>query len=76
MDLKNERGITLTALVVTTIIMSILVVVSIRIGFIGEHSTVKEVTKETEKQQNMVEEEKNKMSNVISQYEKEWGISG
>ncbi len=73
--MKNERGITLIALVTTTLILSIIAGVSIKIALGDDNSVVREVTNATETQQYMVNQEKQKTSNVIEKYEEEWGLS-
>ena len=70
--MKNERGITLIALVTTTLILSIIAGVSIKIALGDDNSVVREVTNATETQQYMVNQEKQKTSNVIEKYEEEW----
>ena len=73
--MKNERGVTLIALVTTIIIMSIIAGVSIKIALGDNDSVVREVMNQTETQQYMVNQEKQKTSNVIKNYEEEWGLS-
>ena len=73
--MKNERGVTLIALVTTVIIVSILAGVSIKMALGDNDSVVREVLNETETQQYMVNQEKEKTSNVIKNYEEEWGLS-
>ena len=73
--MKNERGITIIALVVTIIIIIILTGVSLNMALIQNNAIIKEVLNETEWQQQMVKEEERKRNNVISSYEEEWGLS-
>ena len=73
--MKNERGITLIAVVTTMIVLSIIAGVSIKVALGNNDSVVKEVTNATETQQYMINQEKQKTSNVIEKYEEEWGLS-
>ena len=73
--MKEERGITLIVLVVTITILLILAGVTIRLAILDNNSMVKEVLNSTEIQQQMINEEKGKTSNVIKNYEEEWGLS-
>ena len=73
--MKNERGITLIAVVTTMIVLSIIAGVSIKIAIGNNNSVVREVTNATETQQYMINEEQEKTSNVIKKYEEEWGLS-
>ena len=73
--MKNERGITLIALAATLIVMSILAVVSINVAFVENSSVIRQVENETEAQQQMMEQEQDKTSNIIKNYEEEWGLS-
>ena len=73
--MKNERGITLIALAATLIVMSILAVVSINVAFVENSSIIRQVENETEAQQHMMEQEQDKTSNIIKNYEEEWGLS-
>ena len=73
--MKNERGITLIALIVTVGIMSILAAVSLNMSLIQNNAIVKEVLNETTKQQQKVREEESKRNSVLSTYEEEWGLS-
>ncbi len=73
--MKNERGITLIALAATLIVMSILAVVSINVAFVENSSVIRQVENETEIQQHMMEQEQDKTSNIIKNYEEEWGLS-
>ena len=73
--MKNERGITLVALIATVGIMIILAGVSLNMTLIQNNAVVREVLNETEKQQQMVKEEEKKRNSVLSTYEEEWGLS-
>lgn len=73
--MKNERGITLIAVVVTIAILVIILAVTLNTGLIENNSVIREVTKETDKQQEQVKNEQEKMNDVISSYEEEWGLS-
>ncbi len=72
--MKSERGITLVVLSITIIILSIITYVTIR-QFSSNDSDLMEITDENYKQRNMVEKEKEKMSNVMDSLEEEWGLS-
>ena len=61
--MKNERGITLIAVVVTIAILVIILAVTLNTGLIENNSVIREVTKETDKQQEQVKNEQ------------EWGLS-
>lgn len=73
--MRNERGITLIALVATVGVLIIITSVTVKMALIDNDAVVKEVINETQVQQKKVEEEKNKISDVIGTYEEEWGIS-
>lgn len=73
--MKNERGITLITLVTTIILLVIITGVSIKVALGDNNSVVREVLNETQTQQYMVNQEKQKTSNVIKNYEEEWGLS-
>ena len=73
--MKNERGITLFSLVVTIIVMLILAGVVIYGSLYENGGIINEVKGETIKQQEMVQDEKDKMNTVLQDVEEEWGIS-
>ena len=73
--MRDERGITLITLVVTVIIMIILTGVTLNLTSLSNNGVVKKVKNETETQQDMINQEKEKTSNVIKNYEQEWGLS-
>ena len=73
--MKDERGVTMIALVVTIMLMIIIAGVSLNLAMLSDNSIVKKIKDETDTQQRMVNEENKKTSNVIKRYEKEWGIS-
>ena len=73
--MRNERGITLIALIATVGIMAILAAVTLNMALIDNNAVVREVLNETEKQQYMVKEEERKRNSVISSLEEEWGLS-
>lgn len=73
--MKSERGITLFALVITIIIMLILAGVAIYSGLIEDGGLINKVKDETQRQQNMVQEEKDKMNSVLRNQEEDWGIA-
>ncbi len=72
--MKNERGITLFSLVVTIIVMLILAGVVIYGSLYENGGIINEVKDETIKQQEMVQDEKDKMNTVLQDVEEEWGI--
>lgn len=72
--MKNERGITLMVLVLTIIVMIILSSVVIYLSVIEEGGMVNQVKDETNKQQEMVKQEKEKMNSVLKNQEADWGI--
>lgn len=72
--MKNERGITLFSLVVTIIVMLILAGVVIYGSLYENGGIINEVKGETIKQQEMVQDEKDKMNTVLQDVEEEWGI--
>ena len=73
--MKNERGITLISLAITIVVMFILAGVAIYEAVINDGGVVNEVKEETSKQQEMVQEEKDKMNTVLKEQEEDWGIS-
>ena len=73
--MRDERGVTLITLVLTVIIMIILTGVTLNLTSLSNNSVVKKVKNETETQQDMINQEKEKTSNVIKNYEQEWGLS-
>lgn len=73
--MKSERGITLFSLVVTIVIMLILASVAIYSGLIEDGGLINQVKDETQRQQDMVQEEKDKMNSVLKNQEKDWGIA-
>ena len=72
--MKNERGITLFSLVVTLVVMLILAGVVIYGSLYENGGIINEVKGETIKQQEMVQDEKDKMNTVLQDVEEEWGI--
>lgn len=72
--MKNERGITLMVLVLTIIVMIILSSVVIYLSVIEEGGMVNQVKDETNKQQEMVKQEQEKMNSVLKNQEADWGI--
>ena len=61
--MKSERGITLFSLVITIIVMVILAGVAVYIGVIeDDEGLINRVKEETTKEQEMVQEEKDKMN--------------
>ena len=71
--MKNERGITLFSLDVTIVVMLILAGV-VRYGSLYEKGgIIKEVKDEMIKQQEMVQDEKDKINTVLQDVEEEWG---
>ena len=72
--MKNERGITLFSLVVTLVVMLILAGVVIYGSLYENGGIINEVKDETIKQQEMVQDEKDKMNTVLQDVEEEWGI--
>ena len=72
--MKNERGITLFSLVVTIIVMLILAGVVIYGSLYENGGIINEVKDETIKQQEMVQDEKDKMNTVLQDVEEEWEI--
>ena len=73
--MRDERGITLITLVLTIMIMIILTGVALNLASLSNNSIVKKVKNETETQQDMINQEKEKANSVIKNYEKEWGLS-
>ena len=73
--MKNERGITLFSLVLTIIVMTIIIGVTIYMGFIENGGLISTVKNETIKQQDMVQNEKDKMNTVLKEQEKDWGLA-
>lgn len=72
--MKNERGITLIVLSVTIIVMFILIGTVVYVGIGSDGGVINEVRNETRMQQEMVEEEQQKMNTVLKNQEEEWGI--
>lgn len=72
--MKNERGITLFSLVVTLVVMLILAGVVMYGSLYENGGIINEVKDETIKQQEMVQDEKDKMNTVLQDVEEEWGI--
>lgn len=72
--MKNERGITLLSLVITLVVMLILAGVAIYGSLLENGGIINEVKDETIKQQEMVQDEKDKMNTVLQDVEEEWGI--
>lgn len=73
--MKNERGITLISLAITIVVMFILAGVAVYEAVINDGGVVNEVREETSKQQEMLQEEKDKMNTVLKEQEEDWGIS-
>lgn len=73
--MSNERGITLISLVVTIIVMFILIGIPIYWSVIKDGGLINQIKDETNKQQNMIQNEKNKMNTVLKEQEKDWGIA-
>lgn len=74
--MKSERGITLFSLVITIIVMVILAGVAVYTGVIeDDEGLINRVKEETTKEQEMVQEEKDKMNEVLKNQEKDWGIT-
>ncbi len=73
--MKNERGITLISLAITIVVMFILAGVAVYEAVINDGGVVNEVREETSKQQEMIQEEKDKMNTVLKEQEEDWGIS-
>ena len=72
--MSNERGITLFSVVITIIVMVILPGVAIYSGTIEDGGLINQVKDETSKQQEMVQDEKDKMNAVLKNQEEDWGI--
>lgn len=73
--MRNERGITLFSLVITLIVMLILIGVVVYNAFLEDGGVINEVKNSTQKQQEMIQEEQDKMSDVLKNQEEDWGIS-
>lgn len=72
--MSNERGITLLSLALTIVVMVILAGVAIYSGTIEDGGLINQVKDETSKQQDMVQDEKDKMNAVLKEQEEDWGI--
>lgn len=72
--MSNERGVTMIALSITIIILSILAGVSINLGLASNSSVVNFVENQTTIQEEMIREEQSKTDNMIQKYEDEWGL--
>lgn len=72
--MKNERGITLLSLVLTIIVMLILAGVAVYGGLYENGGIINQVKEETQRQQNLVNGEKEKMNTVLQDIEEDWGI--
>lgn len=72
--MSNERGVTMIALSIAIIILSILAGVSIKLGLASNSAVLQETKKETEMQEEMIEEEQSKRENAIQKFEDEWGL--
>ncbi len=72
--MRNERGITMISLVVTILIMLILSGVALYMGIGADRGIINEVKNQTQTQQKMINNEKNKMNKVLKQQEEDWGI--
>lgn len=73
--MRNERGITLVALIITVIVMLILTGVAVYNGLYNDGGLVNVVKNETSNQQEMVNKENEKRNAVLQDIEEEWGIS-
>ncbi len=73
--MKDERGVTMIALGVTILVLSIITAVSISQLVLGNSVFVKQMVNETDYQEEMIREEEDKINNVIDEYEEEWGLS-
>ncbi len=73
--MRNERGITLVALIITVIVMLILTGVAVYNGLYNDGGLVNVVKNETSNQQEMVNKENEKRNTVLQDIEEEWGIS-
>ncbi len=73
--MKNERGITLLSLVMTILVMLLLAGVAVYSGLMQDGGLVNQVKDETNRQQNIIQDEKNKMNQVLKNQEKDWGIA-
>ncbi len=62
------------ALSIAIIILSILAGVSIKLGLASNSAVLQETKKETEMQEEMIEEEQSKRENAIQKFEDEWGL--
>lgn len=72
--MKNERGITLLSLVLTIIVILILAGVAVYGGLYENGGIINQVKEETQRQQNLVNGEKEKMNTVLQDIEEDWGI--
>lgn len=72
--MKNERGITLLSLILTIIVMLILAGVAVYGGLYENGGIINQVKEETQRQQNLVNGEKEKMNTVLQDIEEDWGI--
>lgn len=74
--MKNEKGITLVALIVTVVVMIILAAFSIRTAFNNKEKSVIQDVKSERNTQNVMEENQAKTSNALLEYqENEWGLN-
>ena len=73
--MKDERGVTMIALGVTILVLSIITAVSISQLVLSNSVFVKQMVNETDYQEEMIREEEDKINNVIDEYEEEWGLS-
>ena len=72
--MSNERGITMIALSLAIVILSILAGVSLNLGFAENSSILEQVENETAIQEEMIKEEQRKTNSVIKKFEDDWGI--
>ena len=73
--MRNERGITLVALIITVIVMLILTGVAVYNGLYNDGGLVNVVKNETSNQQEMVNKENEKRNTVLQDIEEQRGIS-
>lgn len=73
--MKDERGITIIALMVTMVVLVILAGATISQIAVNNSAPVKTMVNETQYQKDMINNENKKMNSVLSNIEEEWGIS-
>lgn len=69
---KNEKGITIVALVVTIIVM--LILAGITMKELSDNSIISQVQEETNSHQEGIENEQKKMDEVKSKQLEDWGF--